>query len=144
MSNVAILKKSNPKIKILIATIGLDGHDRGAKVISQALKESGIEVLYLGIRNTPKSIVDKAISNNVDLIGISSLSGGYLNHFMTTLKLLKQKNVNISIIGGGIIPEDDKQILIKAGIKDIFSPGTSLKTIILRINQIIEENHKES
>ena len=144
MSNVTILKKSNPKIKILIATIGLDGHDRGAKVISQALKESGIEVLYLGIRNTPKSIVDKAISNNVDLIGISSLSGGYLNHFMTTLKLLKQKNVNISIIGGGIIPEDDKQILIKAGIKDIFSPGTSLKTIISRINQIIEENHKES
>jgi methylmalonyl-CoA mutase C-terminal domain/subunit len=141
---VSILKKPGHKIKILIATIGLDGHDRGAKVIAQALKESGMNVLYLGIRNTPQSIVDKAISNSVDLIGISSLSGGYLNHFMKTLELLKQKNVDISIIGGGIIPEDDKQLLIKAGIKDIFSPGTPLKTIISRINQIIEENHKES
>ncbi len=127
------------KIRVLIAKPGLDGHDRGAKVIARALRDAGMEVIYTGIRQTPEQIVNAAIQEGVDIIGLSSLSGAHSHLFSKVVQILQEKGAeDILIIGGGIIPVDDISELKKAGIREIFQPGTSTETII----KYIKENVK--
>jgi methylmalonyl-CoA mutase C-terminal domain/subunit len=119
------------KLRILIAKPGLDGHDRGAKVVARALRDAGIEVIYTGLRQTPESIVETAIQEDVDAIGLSILSGAHNNLFKKVIDLLKKEGIeDIPIFGGGIIPEDDIPYLTNIGVKRIFGPGTSTEDII--------------
>ncbi len=116
---------THKKIKVLIAKPGLDGHDRGAKVVARALRDAGMEVIYTGIRQTPDMIVQAALQEDVDVIGLSCLSGAHLQLFSDVMKGLKAKKMaNVIVIAGGIIPEDDITTLKKMGIKAIFGPGT--------------------
>ena len=127
------------KIRVLIAKPGLDGHDRGAKVIARALRDAGMEVIYTGIRQTPEQIANAAIQESVDIVGLSSLSGAHNNLFPKVVRILKEKGAeDILIFGGGIIPMEDIPELKKAGIKEIFQPGTSTEDII----KYIQENVK--
>ncbi|MCK5687231.1 cobalamin B12-binding domain-containing protein [bacterium] len=117
--------------KVLIAKPGLDGHDRGAKVISRALRDAGYNVIYTGIRQTPEQIVAVALDEDVNFIGLSCLSGAHVKLFSHVLKLLNEQDAeNISVIGGGVIPDRDIAKLKELGIKEIFTPGTPLKTVI--------------
>jgi methylmalonyl-CoA mutase C-terminal domain/subunit len=119
------------KIRVLIAKPGLDGHDRGAKVIARALRDAGMEVIYTGLRQTPRDIVEAAIQEDVDAIGLSCLSGAHMTLFPEVVKLLRQKGADeIVVAGGGIIPEDDIPKLKKAGIKAVFGPGTRLEDVV--------------
>ena len=118
------------RIKVLIAKPGLDGHDRGAKVISEGLKGEGMEVLYTGIRQTPDMIAETAVREKVDVVGLSCLSGAYRYLFPRVVELLAEQGAHrIMVIGGGIIPEEDIPFLVERGISAIFGPGTSIKTI---------------
>ncbi len=118
------------RIKVLIAKPGLDGHDRGAKVVSEGLKDEGMEVVYTGIRQTPDMIAEAAVRENVDVVGLSCLSGAYRYLFPRVVELLAEQGANnILVIGGGIIPEEDIPFLVERGISAIFGPGTSIKTI---------------
>lgn len=118
------------KTRILIAKPGLDGHDRGAKVICRALRDEGFEVIYTGLRRTPEEIVSSAIQEDVDLIGLSILSGAHNVLFPKIMNLLKEKGAeDIVVIAGGIIPENDIQNLNKIGISEIFLPGSSTQDI---------------
>lgn len=133
------------KIRILIAKPGLDGHDRGALVISQALRDAGMEVIYSGLRQTPKQIVRAAIQEDVDAIGLSSLSGAHNVLFPQVLELLKEENAeDIIVFGGGVIPLEDAQKLEQRGIKKIFTPGTSTKVIAAFIEQAVWETKGET
>ena len=119
------------KLRILIAKAGLDGHDRGAKIVARGYRDAGFEVIYIGLHQTPAQIVNAAIQEDVDLIGLSCLSGAHMYLFPRVVELLKEnKAEDITVIGGGIIPEDDILKLKKAGIKEIFLPGTSLDEIV--------------
>ncbi len=119
------------KIRILIAKPGLDGHDRGAKVIARALSDAGMEVIYTGIRQTPEQIASTAVQEGVDMVGLSCLSGAHNHLFPKVVQLLKEKGAdNIHVFGGGIIPVDDIAELEKEGIRKIFQPGTSTEDII--------------
>ena len=127
------------KIRVLVAKPGLDGHDRGAKVIARALRDAGMEVIYTGIRQTPEQIANAAIQEAVDIVGLSSLSGAHLALFPKVVQILKEKGADdIIVFGGGIIPVDDIQVLKKAGIREIFQPGASTEDII----KYIQENVK--
>jgi methylmalonyl-CoA mutase C-terminal domain/subunit len=118
-------------IRVLIAKPGLDGHDRGAKVVARALRDAGMEVIYTGLRQTPESIVESAIEEDVDLIGLSILSGAHMVLFPRVLKLLKEKKAgDIGVFAGGIIPDEDARRLKKAGVKAIFGPGATLEEIV--------------
>lgn len=118
------------RIKVLIAKPGLDGHDRGARVLSEGLKDEGMEVVYTGIRQTPDMIAEAAVRENVDVVGLSCLSGAYRYLFPRVVELLAEQGANnILVIGGGIIPEEDIPFLVERGISAIFGPGTSIKTI---------------
>ncbi len=119
------------KIRVLVAKPGLDGHDRGAKVIARALRDAGMEVVYTGLRQTPEQIVQAAIQEDADVIALSILSGAHNHLFPRVMELLAQKGVNdVLVIGGGVIPEDDIPLLKKAGIAEIFGPGTPTKATI--------------
>ena len=119
------------RIRVLIAKPGLDGHDRGARVIAHALRDAGMEVIYTGIRQTPEQIANAAIQEGVDLIGLSCLSGAHEHLFKKVIQFLKEKGAeDIPVIGGGIIPVDDIPGLKGAGIREIFQPGTSTEAII--------------
>ena len=125
------------KIRVLVAKPGLDGHDRGAKVISRALRDAGFEVIYTGLRRTPEEIVNSAIQEDVDVIGLSILSGAHNVLFPQVMSLLDQKGIDdIRVIVGGIIPEKDIPGLKKIGIDEVFLPGSSTKSIV----QWIQEN----
>ena len=118
-------------IKVLIAKSGLDGHDRGAKIIVRALRDAGMEVTYTGFRQTPEMIVDTAIELNVNVIGLSTLSGAHLTLFPQIVEGIKKNKLDkIIILAGGIIPNEDKKELEKLGIKGIFGPGTPTNEII--------------
>jgi methylmalonyl-CoA mutase C-terminal domain/subunit len=118
-------------IRVLIAKPGLDGHDRGAKVVARALRDAGMEVIYAGLRQTPEEIVRAALEEDVDLIGLSILSGAHMALFPRVLALLKeQEGRPIPVFAGGIIPDEDARRLKKAGIRAIFGPGTSLEEIV--------------
>ncbi|MBC8414939.1 MAG: cobalamin B12-binding domain-containing protein [Candidatus Cloacimonetes bacterium] len=126
------------KIRILIGKPGLDGHDRGAKVIAAALRDAGFEVIYTGLHQLSESIVEAAIQEDVDIIGLSILSGAHMTIFPRVLELLKQKNAeHIIVIGGGIIPEEDIKRLLKMGVKRIFTPGAPTSEIVDYIKSII-------
>jgi len=119
------------KIRVLVAKPGLDGHDRGAKVIARALRDAGMEVIYTGLRQTPEDIVEAAIQEDVDAIGLSCLSGAHMSLFPEVVKLLKKRKAgDIVVVGGGIIPEEDIPKLKKAGVRNVFGPGTPLREIV--------------
>ncbi|MFN8286419.1 MAG: cobalamin B12-binding domain-containing protein [Chitinophagales bacterium] len=112
-------------IRILVAKVGLDGHDRGAKVIASALKDAGMEVIYTGLRQTPEMVVNAALQEDVDAIGISILSGAHMTVFPKVLTLMKEKGMNdVLLTGGGIIPDEDMTSLKKDGCGELFAPGT--------------------
>lgn len=112
-------------IRVLIAKPGLDGHDRGAKVIAQALRNAGMEVVYTGLRQTPEQIVETAIQEDVQVIGLSCLSGAHNHLFPRVMELLKNQNIeDILVVGGGVIPDEDIPFLKEAGVAEIFTPGT--------------------
>lgn len=119
------------KIKIIVAKPGLDGHDRGAKLLSRIFAEAGMEVVYTGLRQTPEMIVEAALQEDADVVGLSSLSGVHNYFFPKVVDLLKAKKLsNVLVVGGGIIPLEDIPELKKAGIAEIFGPGTSTDTIV--------------
>jgi len=128
------------RIRVLIGKVGLDGHDRGAKVIVRALRDAGMEVVYTGIRQTPERIVEAAIQEDVDIIGLSSLSGGHMSFFPKVMRLLGERGASdIVVIGGGIIPEGEREQLKKEGAAEIFGPGTSLKAIVDYIREKVSD-----
>ena len=130
---------SRKQVRVLIAKPGLDGHDRGAKVVARALRDAGMEVIYTGIRQTPEMIVQSALQEDVDVIGLSCLSGAHLELFSEVVKRLHDSNMeNVNVIAGGIIPDDDIPELEKIGIKAVFGPGTSTKEIIDTIKKLLE------
>ncbi len=119
------------KIRILVAKVGLDGHDRGAKVIASGLRDAGMEVIYTGIRQTPETVVSTAIQEDVDAIGVSSLSGAHMTIFPKIVRLLEEKGVqDILIFGGGIITKNDIPQLKKIGVDKIFLPGTRVDEVV--------------
>jgi methylmalonyl-CoA mutase C-terminal domain/subunit len=123
--------KSKRPLKVLIAKAGLDGHERGALVVAMGLREAGLEVVYTGIRNTPEQIVASAIQENVDAIGLSSLSGGHMAQFRRVMEVLIQEKVKgVLVFAGGIIPDEDVKKLQKLGIKAVFGPGSSIASIL--------------
>jgi len=121
---------SKGRIRVLLAKPGLDGHDRGAKVVARALRDAGMEVIYTGIRQTPEMIVEAAIQEDVDVVGLSILSGAHLELFPPIIEGLRDKGrEDVLVIAGGIIPEDDIPALQQMGIKAVFGPGTSTEDI---------------
>lgn len=127
------------KLRVLIAKAGLDGHDRGVKVVARGYRDAGFEVIYTGVHQTPEQIVTAAIQENVDLVGISCLSGAHMYLFTEVIKQLREMGAkDVKVIGGGIIPRDDITKLKEAGIKEIFLPGTPLSEIIEWSRQNIE------
>ena len=118
------------RIRVLIAKPGLDGHDRGAKVVAAGLRDEGMEVIYSGLRQTPEMIAETAVQEDVDIVGLSSLSGAHKHLFPQVVELLRQKEAdNIIVIGGGVIPDEDIPFLVERGIRAILGAGTSIKTI---------------
>lgn len=131
----------NRPIRVLVAKVGLDGHDRGAKVIATALRDAGMEVIYTGLRQTPEMVVHAAIQEDVDVIGVSILSGAHMTVFSKIAEKLKEQQVNdILITGGGIIPEDDTEKLNELGIGRLFTPGTATSDIVNYIREWVEKN----
>ena len=130
---------NNRPIRVLIAKVGLDGHDRGAKVIAASLKDAGMEVIYTGLRQTPEMVVNAALQEDVDAIGVSILSGAHMTVFPAIIKLLKEKNLHhILLTGGGIIPEDDMAVLTEMGVGRLFSPGTNTGDIATYIQDYVK------
>lgn len=131
------------KIRVLVAKAGLDGHDRGAKVVAAALRDAGMEVIYTGLRQTPEMIVEAAIQEDVHAIGISILSGAHMTIFPRILQLMKDKEVeDILLFGGGIIPESDLNKLKEIGVGMLFTPGTSTQEIIKYLTEWVEQHPK--
>jgi methylmalonyl-CoA mutase C-terminal domain/subunit len=124
------------KVRVLVAKPGLDGHDRGAKVIARALRDAGFEVIYTGLHQTPEMIVNAAIQEDVDFVGMSILSGAHNHLFPRVVELLREKGAGDKIVfAGGIIPQDDVAALKEAGIVEIFTPGTSMQGIVDFVNE---------
>ena len=131
----------NRPIRVLVAKVGLDGHDRGAKVIATALRDAGMEVIYTGLRQTPEMVVNAALQEDVDAIGISILSGAHMTVFPKVIELMKTKAMSdVLLTGGGIIPEDDMQQLNKLGVGKLFAPGTPTAEIAGYISGWVKEN----
>lgn len=128
-------------IRVLVAKVGLDGHDRGARVIASFLRDAGMEVIYTGLRQTPEMVVNAAIQEDVDVIGVSILSGAHMTVFLKILKLLEEKGVSdILLTGGGIIPDDDMKKLNEAGVGRLFPPGTDTGEIVNYITNWVTQN----
>lgn len=128
-------------IRVLVAKVGLDGHDRGAKVIATALRDAGMEVIYTGLRQTPDMVVNAALQEDVDAIGISILSGAHMTVFPRIINLMREKGMNdVLLTGGGIIPEDDMAQLQQDGVGRLFAPGTPTQDIADYIRQWVKEN----
>ena len=127
------------KIRVLVAKPGLDGHDRGAKVIARALRDAGMEVIYTGLRQTPEKIAAAVVQEDVDALLMSILSGAHDYLFPRVMDLLKEKGVkDILVLGGGVIPEEDIPALQKVGVKDVFGPGTSTEDIVKYVQQNVK------
>lgn len=130
------MSQTKRPIRVLVAKVGLDGHDRGAKVIATALRDAGMEVIYTGLRQTPEMVVNAALQEDVDAIGVSILSGAHNTVFTKIMGLLKEKGMNdVLITGGGIIPEADVQTLQELGVGTLFAPGTPTTTIATYIQE---------
>ena len=134
------MKKDRP-VRVLVAKIGLDGHDRGAKVIATSLRDAGMEVIYTGLRQTPEMVVNAALQEDVDAIGISILSGAHMTVFPRVMALLKEKGMDdVLVTGGGIIPEDDMKRLNDIGVGKLFAPGTTTGEITTYIKDCVNKN----
>ena len=132
--------KINPPIRILMAKPGLDGHDRGIKVLAAAYRDAGMDVIYLGLRQTPESVVKVAIQEGVDVIALSILSGAHMTIFSKVMELIKENNLNnILVTGGGIIPQEDSDELSSLGVGKLFGPGTPVKESLDYIESWVEE-----
>ena len=128
-------------IRVLVAKVGLDGHDRGAKVIATALRDAGMEVIYTGLRQTPEMVVNAALQEDVDAIGISILSGAHMTVFPKLIQMMKEKGMNdVLLTGGGIIPEEDMKKLNDAGVGKLFAPGTPTADISDYIKTWVKEH----
>ncbi|MEY3842493.1 MAG: hypothetical protein RIR80_64 [Bacteroidota bacterium] len=128
-------------IRVLVAKCGLDGHDRGAKIIATSLRDAGMEVIYTGLRQTPEMIVNAALQEDVDAIGVSILSGAHLTVFPKIIHLMKEKGMNdVLLTGGGIIPEPDMEQLAQMGVGQLFAPGTATANIVNYITQWVSAN----
>jgi methylmalonyl-CoA mutase, C-terminal domain len=126
------------KIRVIVAKAGLDGHDRGAKVVARALRDAGVEVIYTGLHQTPEQIVAAAIQEDVDAIGLSVLSGAHMTLFARVIELLKEQNAtDIVVFGGGIIPDNDIGELTRLGVAKIFTPGAPTTDIVAWVNETI-------
>lgn len=129
-------KEIKRPIRVLVAKVGLDGHDRGAKIIATALRDEGMEVIYTGLRQTPEMVINAALQEDVDAIGISILSGAHNTIFPKIIKLMKEKEMNdVLLTGGGIIPEDDMKELNNIGVGKLFPPGTTTTEIATYIKE---------
>lgn len=128
-------------IRVLVAKVGLDGHDRGARVIATALRDAGFEVIYTGLRQTPEMVVNAALQEDVDAIGISSLSGAHMTVFLKVKELMEEKGLDdVLLTGGGIIPEEDARRLQEAGVGQLFPPGTPTGEIAAYIRDWVRNN----
>ena len=128
------------KIRVLIAKPGLDGHDRGAKVVTRALRDAGMEVIYTGLRQTPEMIVEAALQEDVDVVGLSILSGAHTTLFPRIINLLQETGLDdVLVVAGGIIPDEDVPALKEMGIRGIFGPGTSTEDIVQFIQEEVNE-----
>ncbi|MCU0452320.1 MAG: cobalamin B12-binding domain-containing protein [Bacteroidetes bacterium] len=133
------------KIRVLIAKAGLDGHDRGAKVVAAALRDAGMEVIYTGLRKTPETIVSAAVQEDVDVIGISLLSGAHMTIFPRLLGLMKDQGLNdVLLFGGGIIPQEDIKTLKEQGVGELFTPGASTLDIVAYVRSWSEKHRAEA
>lgn len=129
------------KIRVLVAKPGLDSHDRGAKVVARALRDAGMEVIYTGLRQTPEQIVETVLQEDVDILGLSILSGAHMTLFPKIIELMKQKRLDdVIVFAGGIIPEEDIPSLKKLGIKEIFGPGTPTETVVSFVKESVEKS----
>jgi len=136
-------KEFSRPLRVLVAKVGLDGHDRGAKVIATALRDAGMEVIYTGLRQTPEMVVNAALQEDVDAIGISILSGAHMTVFPRIISLMKEKGMDdVLLTGGGIIPDDDMTELNRMGVGKLFSPGTSTSVIADYIRDWVKDNRK--
>ena len=134
------MQDSNRTIRVLVAKPGLDGHDRGAKVIARALRDAGMEVIYTGIRQTPQMIVEAADQEDVDVVGISVLSGAHAEIFPEIIAGLKEKGMgDVVIVAGGIIPVTDHEILTRMGVRKFFGPGTATQEVVNFIKETLKE-----
>jgi len=131
----------NRPIRVLVAKVGLDGHDRGAKVIATSLRDAGMEVIYTGLRQTPEMVVNTALQEDVDAIGVSILSGAHMTVFPKIVEIMKKKQLtDVLLTGGGIIPEADMRELKGIGVGELFAPGTTMQTIVSYIENWVTEN----
>jgi methylmalonyl-CoA mutase C-terminal domain/subunit len=128
---------ASDKIRVLVAKPGLDGHDRGAKVVAAALRDAGMEVIYTGLRQTPEMVVEAALQEDADVIALSILSGAHMTHFPKVLELMKERGMekDVLLTGGGIIPREDMESLAEMGAGRLFGPGTSTREIVDYIQQ---------
>ena len=134
-------KKLNRPIRVLVAKVGLDGHDRGAKIIATSLRDAGMEVIYTGLRQTPEMVVNAALQEDVDAIGISILSGAHMTVFPKIIQLMKEKEMDdVLLTGGGIIPEDDMKELNELGVGKLFAPGATTTDIAAYIKDWVKEH----
>ena len=135
------MKEIHRPIRVLVAKVGLDGHDRGAKIIATALRDAGMEVIYTGLRQTPEMVVNAALQEDVDAIGISILSGAHMTVFPKIMHLMKEKEMDdVLVTGGGIIPEDDMKELNAMGVGKLFAPGATTKDIADYIKEWVKEH----
>ena len=133
----------NRPVRVLIAKVGLDGHDRGAKVIASFLRDAGMEVIYTGLRQTPEMVVNAALQEDVDVIGVSILSGAHMTVFPKIVDLMKIKKMDdVLVTGGGIIPDDDMKKLNRMGVGQLFPPGTDTKMIVDYIKEEVKSRRK--
>ncbi|MFZ9662061.1 MAG: cobalamin B12-binding domain-containing protein [Chitinophagaceae bacterium] len=144
------MNSNNPKeitsfpIRVLVAKVGLDGHDRGAKIIATALKDAGMEVIYTGLRQTPEMVVNAAIQEDVDAIGISILSGAHMTVFPKIINIMKEKGVSdILLTGGGIIPQEDMEQLQLMGVGKLFNPGSNTSDIVTYIQDWVKRKRNQ-
>ncbi|MBP2668413.1 MAG: methylmalonyl-CoA mutase, C-terminal domain [Deltaproteobacteria bacterium] len=137
--SAAATKRAARKVRILVGKPGLDGHDRGAKIIARALRDAGVEVIYTGLHQTPEMIVNTAAQEDVDGIGLSILSGAHNYLFPKVMELLREKKMgDVVLFGGGIIPDDDIPKLLKKGVDRVFTPGTRIQEIVEYVNARIQ------
>jgi len=126
-------------LRILVAKVGLDGHDRGAKIIARALRDAGFEVIYTGLHQTPEMIAEAAVQEDVDAVGLSILSGAHMTLFPAVIQALKERGAeDVAVFGGGIVPQDDILLLKQAGVKEIFTPGVSTRAIVEWIREKVQ------
>jgi methylmalonyl-CoA mutase, C-terminal domain len=136
-------KSFNRPIRVLVAKVGLDGHDRGARIIATSLRDAGMEVIYTGLRQTPEMVVNTALQEDVDAIGVSILSGAHMTVFPKIINIMKEKQMDdVLVTGGGIIPESDMRELKQLGVGDLFPPGTSTADIVKYITDWVHQHRK--